>query len=91
MSAPDLTAERFWDGFDAARSEARAKAQTPLAAALEAFFSSAPFKDAIAALIKAAFNDGVLHERARIAAAALEHATVDRPTEPPAPESATLH
>jgi hypothetical protein len=59
MSAPDLTAQRFWDGFDAARAEARAKAQTPLAAA--------------------------------IAAAALEHATVDRPTEPPAPESATLH
>jgi hypothetical protein len=87
----DRIAASFWGGFDAARAEARAKAQTPLAAALEAFFSSAPFKDAIAALIKAAFNDGVLHERARIAAAALEHATVDRPTEPPAPESATLH
>jgi|HubBroStandDraft_3_1064219.scaffolds.fasta_scaffold36654_2 hypothetical protein len=79
----------IWQNFDAARSEARAKAQTPLAAALEAFFSSAPFKAAIAEIIKAAFNDGVLHERARCAAAALEHAAVDRPTE--SSPLATLH
>jgi hypothetical protein len=59
----------FWSGFDAARASARAKAQpSPLATALEEFFASAPFKDAIAALIKAAFEDGVQHERARIEA-----------------------
>jgi hypothetical protein len=56
-----------------------------------AFFESDEYKKPLAALIQASFNDGVLHERARIAAAAIEHATVDRPTEPPAPESATLH
>ena len=82
----------IWQNFDADRAEARVKAQpSPLAAALEEFFASAPFKAAIAEIIKAAFNDGVLHERARCAAATLEHAAVDRPTEPPAPESATLH
>jgi hypothetical protein len=83
MSAPDLTAQRFWDGFDAARSEARAKAQTPLAAALEAFFSSEPFKAAIAGIIKASFEDGVQSERARIAGAWAvgERDAVNRPTE----------
>jgi hypothetical protein len=66
MSAPDLTAQRFWEGFDAARAEARA--QTPLAAALEEYFASAPFKAAIVGIIKASFEDGVSAERARVAA-----------------------
>jgi hypothetical protein len=59
----------FWDGFDAARAEARAKAQpSPLAAALEEFFASAPFKSAIASIIRGAFADGVADEKARIEA-----------------------
>ena len=74
----------FWDGFDAARAEARAKAQpSPLAAALEEFFASAPFKAAIAEIITAAFEDGVRAERARIAAAWAvgERDAVNRPTD----------
>jgi hypothetical protein len=55
-----------------------------------AFFESEEYKKPLAAVVRAAFNDGVLHEKAR-AAAALEHATVDHPTESHAPESATLH
>jgi hypothetical protein len=59
----------FWDGFDAARASARAKAQSsPLASALEEYFASAPFKAAIASIIRAAFADGVAAEKARIEA-----------------------
>ena len=59
----------FWDGFDAARAEARAKAQSsPLASALEEYFASAPFKSAIASIITAAFSDGVVAEKARVSA-----------------------
>jgi hypothetical protein len=59
----------LWDGFDAARASARAKAQpSPLASALEAFFSSEPFKSAIASIIKGAFEDGVAAEKARVSA-----------------------
>ena len=57
----------FWDGFDAVRAEARAKAQpSPLAAALEEFFASEPFKAAIASIIRGAFADGVVAEKARV-------------------------
>lgn len=81
-----------WHCYDDVRAEARAKAQpSPLAAALEEFFASKSFKAAIAEIIKGSFEDGVLHERARVAAAALEHAKVDHPTKSHAPESATLH
>jgi hypothetical protein len=74
----------FWDGFDAARASARAKAQpSPLASALEEYFASAPFKAAISMLIKNSFEDGVAAERARIAAAwgAGQRDAVDHPTE----------
>jgi hypothetical protein len=46
-----------------------------------AFFESDEYKKPLAALVLAAFNDGVRHERERIAAAAFEHTTVARPTE----------
>jgi hypothetical protein len=77
MSAPDLTAQRFWDGFDAARSEARAKAQTPLGA----LFASAPFRAAIASITKP-HSRTALTERERIALAwaAGDRDAVDRPT-----------
>jgi hypothetical protein len=54
----------FWEGFAAARAESR----PPLAAALDQFFQSAPFKAAIASIIRAAFADGVTAEKARIEA-----------------------
>jgi hypothetical protein len=58
----------FKQGFDAARAEARAKAQpSPLAAALEEFFASESFKAAIAEIIRGAFADGVTAEKARVA------------------------
>jgi hypothetical protein len=58
----------FWTGFDAARAEARAKAEpSPLASALEEYFASAGFKNAIAEIIKGSFEDGVAAERKRIA------------------------
>jgi hypothetical protein len=53
-----------------------------------AFFESEAYKKPLAAVVQAAFNDGVLHEKARAAAS---HSAVDRPTEPHAPEGATLH
>ena len=59
----------FWSGFDAARATARSKAQpSPLAAALEEYFASAPFKAAIAEIIKGSFNDGLAAEKSRIEA-----------------------
>ena len=65
----DLLKGAFWDGFDAARASARAKAQpSPLASALEEYFASAPFKSAIAEIIKGAFTDGVSAEKARVSA-----------------------
>jgi hypothetical protein len=61
----------FWTGFEQARAQSRAWAQPApdrdLAAAFEAFFASAKYKDALAGLIKAAFADGVASERARVA------------------------
>jgi hypothetical protein len=64
----DRIAASFWGGFDAARAEARAKAQTPLASALEEFFASAAFKSAIAQIIKGSFEDGAAAEKARVSA-----------------------
>jgi hypothetical protein len=59
--------DRLWARFDQVRAEARAKAQSPLAAALEEFFASGPFKASIAALIEASFEDGRTAERKRVA------------------------
>jgi hypothetical protein len=58
-------------------TEARAKAQpAPL-------IESPEFRNWITTTIQDAYNEGVQHERERIAASwAAERATVDRPTEP---------
>jgi hypothetical protein len=64
----------FWTGFEQARAEARARAQSARSAAQPAppdadhpFLASAEFKTALATIIKDAFSDGVAAERKRIA------------------------
>jgi hypothetical protein len=75
----------FRRAYAAARTRSVAKAQpAPL-------IESPEFRTWLQTIVADAYAAGVLHERARIAAAALEHATVDHPTESHAPESATLH
>jgi hypothetical protein len=67
-----------------ARAQSGAKAQpSPLAAALDQFFGSEPFRAAIAEIIKGSFEDGVRAERERIAAAwaVSERDAVNRPTD----------
>jgi len=79
----------FWRGYAEARAQSKAKAQAPLTSD-HPFFESPEFRQWISTTIKDAYDEGVQHERARIAAAwAAERDTVSRPTEPHAPESAT--
>ena len=66
MSAPDLTAQRFWDGFDAARAEERAKAQPPLG-----YFqglNEAQIITMIELAVRRARDEGVSAEKARVGA-----------------------
>jgi hypothetical protein len=60
---------KAWAKFTAVRAQARAQVQSsPLASALEEYFASAPFKAAVAEIIRGAFADGVVAEKARIEA-----------------------
>jgi hypothetical protein len=57
----------FWEGFESARAEARAKAQPATLAPDHQFFASEQFRAAIATIIKDAFDEGNAAEKARVA------------------------
>jgi hypothetical protein len=68
-SASAKFAAEFWRGFEQARTEARARAQSaPLDVAHSLFKSEEQSKATLAALIRAAYDSGVAAEKTRIQA-----------------------